>query len=209
MSEVLLDPAAITLSLRQMATAIAARARPGGGEPAAPLRLIAIRRGGELPARVLARELAAIAGAPPPVGALDITLYRDDAATALPTLRVGPSHIPFPVAGARVVLVDDVIASGRTVRAAIDAVLDYGRPLRIELAALVDRGGRELPIQPDYVGLVADVPANRRVEVVVKRKGPGPDDEEPWALVVPPSSARSGWPFAPPSAGGVESTEEP
>lgn len=185
MSEVLLDPAAIALTLRRMAAAIAERSRPRPGEAPAPLRLVAVRRGGELPARVLAREIAAVVGETPAVGAVDITLYRDDAATALPSLRIGPSHIPFAIAGARVVLVDDVIASGRTIRAAIDAVLDYGRPLRIELAALVDRGGRELPIQPDYVGLVTDVPASRRVEVVLKRKGPGPDEEEPWALVVP------------------------
>ena len=153
--------------------------------------LVAIRRGGEHPARVLAAELAQLLGQAPPVGAVDITLYRDDAATTLPNLRVGPSHIPFSLEGARVVLVDDVVSSGRTVRAAIDAVLDYGRPLRIELAALVDRGGRELPIQPDYVGTTVEVPPGRRVEVVLKRKGPGPGGEEPWALVVPAGRART------------------
>ncbi len=188
MSEVLLDPAAIALSLRRMATEIAARPAPAraatAGAPPAPLRLVAIRRGGEHPARVLARNLAEVMGEEPKLGAVDITLYRDDAATALPNLRVGPSHLPFSVDGARVVLVDDVVSSGRTVRAAIDAILDYGRPLRIELAVLVDRGGRELPIQPDYVGLVAQVASGQRVEVVLKRKGPGPDAEEPWALVV-------------------------
>lgn len=181
MSEVLLDPKAIADALARMAGEIAAR-DPGGR---APLALVAIRRGGELPTRVLAERIAALAPRPVLRGAVDITLYRDDAATALPNLRVGPSHIPFSVDGARVVLVDDVVSSGRTVRAAIDAVLDYGRPLRIELAALVDRGGRELPIQPDYVGLRCEVDAGRRVEVVLKKVGPGPDGDEPWALVVP------------------------
>lgn len=184
MSEVLLDPAAIALSLRRIATEIAARGDAAAST--APLRLVAVRRGGEHPARVLQRNLADLLGEEPKLGAVDITLYRDDAATALPNLRVGPSHLPFSVDGARVVLVDDVISSGRTVRAAIDAILDYGRPLRIELAVLVDRGGRELPIQPDYAGLVAPVAPGRRVEVVLKRKAPGPDGEEPWALEVGP-----------------------
>lgn len=204
MSEVLLDPAAIAVALRRMAAEIAERGQPASGEAPAPLRLVAIRRGGEHPARVLAHELASIVGQPPPLGAVDITLYRDDAATALPNLRVGPSHIPFSLDGARVVLVDDVISSGRTVRAAIDAVLDYGRPLRIELATLVDRGGRELPIQPDYVGARTEVPAGRRVEVVLKRKAPGPGGEEPWALVVP--AGRTG--AAPPAPTGSSRRQE-
>jgi pyrimidine operon attenuation protein/uracil phosphoribosyltransferase len=179
MSEVLLDPKAIAEALRRMAGEIATR---DASNPA-PLALIAIRRGGELPARVMADHIAS--SRPVLRGAVDITLYRDDAATALPNLRVGPSHIPFDVEGTRVVLVDDVVSSGRTVRAAIDAVLDYGRPLRIELAALIDRGGRELPIQPDYTGLACEVAPGRRVEVVLKTVGPGPEGDEPWALVVP------------------------
>lgn len=206
MSDVLLDPAAIAVALRRMAAAIAERGRPGPGEATAPLRLVAIRRGGEHPARVLAHELASHLGQPPPVGAVDITLYRDDAATTLPNLRVGPSHIPFSLEGARIVLVDDVISSGRTVRAAIDAVLDYGRPLRIELAVLIDRGGRELPIQPDYVGATAAVSPGRRVEVVLKRKGPGPAGEEPWALVVPAGPPGTG---ASPVRGGPSSGTSP
>lgn len=189
MSEVLLDPAAIALALRRLAAEVASRSGTGalaaGPLAAAPLRLVAIRRGGEHASRVLAREIGELVGEAPLRGAVDITLYRDDAATALPNLRVGPSHLPFEVAGARVVLVDDVISSGRTVRAAIDAVLDYGRPLKIELAVLVDRGGRELPIQPDYVGLTTNVGAGKRVEVVMKKKGPDPEEDEPWALVVP------------------------
>ena len=100
------------------------------------------------------------------MGTLDITFYRDDAATALPNPRLGPSEIPGSVEGAHVIIVDDVLYTGRTVRAAIDAVMDYGRPARIELAVLVDRGGRELPIQADYVVRHADIPGEMRVDVV-------------------------------------------
>lgn len=200
MSEVLLDPRAIAGALRRMASEIVAR-DPASG---APLALVAIRRGGDLPARVLASHLADLTGQAVLRGAVDITLYRDDAATTLPNLRMGPSHIPFALDGARVILCDDVISSGRTVRAAIDAVLDYGRPLRIELAVLVDRGGRELPIQPDYVGLACEVGAARRVEVVLKRVGPEPESEEPWALIVPspplPTASRAGRRNPPPGS---------
>ena len=79
------------------------------------------------------------------------------------------------------VLVDDVLHTGRTIRAAFDALFDFGRPRAIELCVLIDRGGRELPIQPDYVGMRTDVPAGQRVEVITKRVGPGVDDEAPWA----------------------------
>ena len=132
----------------------------------ADLALVGIRRGGVPLAARLAALLHEIEGVRPPVGAIDITLYRDDAATALPNPRIGPSHIPFPVDGRRIVLVDDVLYTGRTIRAALDALLDYGRPRRIELAVLVDRGGRELPIQPDYVVRTVEVDRARRVEVV-------------------------------------------
>ena len=109
------------------------------------------------------------------VGSLDITLYRDDAATALPNPRIGPSNIPFEVGGRRVVLVDDVLYTGRTIRAAVDALLDYGRPRRIELVVLVDRGGRELPIQPDYVVRTVECPAHHRVEVQERVGEAGPE----------------------------------
>jgi pyrimidine operon attenuation protein/uracil phosphoribosyltransferase len=100
------------------------------------------------------------------VGAVDITLYRDDAASALPKPQIGRSEIPFEVEGQRIVLVDDVLYTGRTTRAALDALLDYGRPQKIELAVLIDRGGRELPIQPDFVVRVTDIPASDRVDVL-------------------------------------------
>ncbi len=144
------------------------------------LALVGIRRGGEPIAERLATLIGGIegVGARPPVGAVDITLYRDDAATALPNPRIGPSHIPFEVDGRRIVLVDDVLYTGRTIRAAVDALLDYGRPRRIELVALIDRGGRELPIQPDYVVKRVEIPAREKVEVV-ERGG------ELWAVIVP------------------------
>ena len=95
-------------------------------------------------------------------GTLDVSFYRDDLATRLP--RPEATQLPSDIQGRCIVLVDDVIASGRTVRAAFDAIRDYGRPSRIILVALADRGGRELPIAPDVVGLYLDVPPESRVQ---------------------------------------------
>lgn len=128
--------------------------------------LVAIREGGHAVAQRLGQMVGRRTGKVVRLGSVDITLYRDDAATALPSPRVGPSHIPFAIEGARVVLVDDVIYTGRTIRAALDALLDYGRPRRIELAVVADRGGREIPVQPDYVVAETEVPKGSRVEVV-------------------------------------------
>ncbi len=197
MSEVLLDPAGVAMSLRRIAAeiALAGRRRALTGRATEPPVLVGVRRGG-VP---LAERIAAFAeeaGSPAmPRGVVDITLYRDDAATALPSARIGPTRLPTSIDGRRVVLVDDVLHTGRTIRAAIDALFDHGRPAAVELAVLVDRGGRELPIRADYVGLEANVPHDARVEVMVKRTGPRPEDEEPWALVMPasgpgPSSAQ-------------------
>jgi pyrimidine operon attenuation protein/uracil phosphoribosyltransferase len=108
-----------------------------------------LRRGGPLADR-LAALIAQIEGEKPAVGKIDIALYRDDFLHHQPD--VGRTEIPFDVTGKRVVLVDEVIFTGRTVRAAIDALIDLGRPAIIQLAALIDRGHRELPIRPDYVG---------------------------------------------------------
>lgn len=134
--------------------------------------LIGVRRGGDLVVTRLAHWLAHLpAGTTPPkkvaVGSVDITLYRDDAAGALPNPRIGPSSIPGSLDGRHVVLVDDVLYTRRTARAAIDAVLDYGRPADIELAVVIDRGGRQLPIQPDYTVLKIDsVPDSDRIDVI-------------------------------------------
>lgn len=177
MSEVLLDPNAIARGLRRIAGEISER-----GRGVSDLALVGIRRGGEPLAARLAALLLEQEGESPALGSIDITLYRDDAATALPNPRIGPSHIPFSVESKRVVLVDDVISTGRTIRAAVDALLDYGRPRKIELVSLVDRGGRELPIQPDYCVRVVSVPDAKRVEVIER-------DGELWAVSVMPGES--------------------
>ncbi len=114
------------------------------------LALIGIlRKGGPLAQR-LQQAIGRIEGTEVPCGILDISLYRDDFRTYQP--RVGTSNIPFDLDGSKVVLVDDVLSTGRTVRAALGALVDLGRPSQIQLAVLVDRGHRELPIRPDFVG---------------------------------------------------------
>jgi pyrimidine operon attenuation protein/uracil phosphoribosyltransferase len=116
------------------------------------LVLVGIANRGDDLARRLAAELARIEGADVPVGILDITFYRDDIGLIAEAPQVRETRIPFDVTGRTVVLVDDVLFTGRTVRAAMDALMDLGRPRRIQLAVLVDRGHRELPIRADYVG---------------------------------------------------------
>jgi len=133
----------------------------------APFAMIGIRRGGVPVARMLAEEIGQVEGRTIDVGTIDIALYRDDAATALPDPKIGPSAIDFSVSGRDVVLVDDVLQTGRTVRAAIDCLLDYGRPRRIWLAVLFDRGGRELPVAPDFVGRTLEVEPGNRLSVLV------------------------------------------
>ncbi len=101
-------------------------------------------------------------------GSLDITLYRDDWSLISQSPVVKQTDIVFAVEGKSLILVDDVVYTGRTIRAAMDAIMDYGRPESIQLATLVDRGGRELPIQPDYTGLVTSVRENERIRVVMQ-----------------------------------------
>jgi len=100
-------------------------------------------------------------------GALDITLYRDDLQTIGPRPVVGRTQLPLSLDGKRVVIVDDVLYTGRTIRAALDELADFGRPARIALVVLVDRGGRELPIHADIVGRTVDVPPGQRVDVLL------------------------------------------
>jgi pyrimidine operon attenuation protein/uracil phosphoribosyltransferase len=114
--------------------------------------LVGVRSRGVPLARRLARLLKAAAGMEPAVGALDITLYRDDFTTLAPQPITKGTDIPFSIDGRTVIVVDDVLFTGRTVRAALDQLIDFGRPARIELAVLVDRGHRELPIRADYAG---------------------------------------------------------
>jgi len=130
--------------------------------------LVGIAARGDDLARRLATELRRIEGAEVPVGVLDITFYRDDIGVRAEAPEVHETRIGFDVADRTVVLVDDVLYTGRTVRAAMDALIDLGRPHAIQLAVLVDRGHRELPIRPDYVG--KNLPTRRDEEVVVKLK---------------------------------------
>jgi pyrimidine operon attenuation protein/uracil phosphoribosyltransferase len=143
---VLLDAAAIQKAVVQMAHAIAAWHR----QPAV-VTLVGIQRGGVLLAGRLADLLEKQWGQAIPLGCLDISMHRDDLdRRAAPT--VYPTVIPFDITGKTVILVDDVLFNGRTTRAALDALNDFGRPQRIQLAVLIDRGHRELPIRADFVG---------------------------------------------------------
>ena len=116
------------------------------------LCLLGIRRRGVSLANVLAENLQRFEGVQVPVGSIDISLYRDDLSELGDLPETGSTEIPFEITGKRLIIVDDVIYTGRTARAAIDAIFHYGRPKQIQLAVLIDRGHRELPIRPDYVG---------------------------------------------------------
>jgi len=133
------------------------------------LAIVGIHRRGAMLAQRLRDQVAELVGEPVPLGDIDISFYRDDVALREPGAQpvVHASHIDFPLAAATVVLVDDVLYTGRTVRAAIEALFDYGRPQRVQLAVLADRGHRELPIRPDYVGKNLPTAASERVNVRV------------------------------------------
>lgn len=173
--ETILDHDDIARAIRRIASAIVEQTRG-----AKDLGIVGIVAGGVPLANRIAAELREREGARVPVGTVAIAFYRDDVATAKPNLVAEPSDVPFDVAGRDVILVDDVVQTGRTVRAAIDCLLDYGRPRRVWLAALCDRGGRELPIAPDFVGKQVDVPQGGYLEVSLG----GPTDRV--VLVRPP-----------------------
>lgn len=137
------------------------------------LVLVGIRTGGAFLATRLREAMSAIKKPTPPVGILDITLYRDDWTKIGPTPLVRKTDLPFSVDDKTVVLVDDVLYTGRTVRAAMDALMDYGRPRKIELAILVDRGEetRELPIMANYVGGLWPTAQNETINVYLKEAG--------------------------------------
>ena len=137
------------------------------------LALVGIRSKGVPLAERLAKLINEIEGVRVPVGALDITLYRDDYMTR--HAQVGPTEIPFDVGGHDIVLVDEVIYTGRTVRCALDALIDMGRPASIQLAVLIDRGHRELPIRPDFVG--KNLPTSHKELVDVQLREIGGDDK--------------------------------
>lgn len=136
------------------------------------LSIIGVHTGGVFLAQRLKERLEARGhGIILPSGNLDITLYRDDWSLISQNPVVRKSEIGFLMEDRRVILVDDVIFTGRTIRAAMDAIMDYGRPLSIQLAVLVDRGGRELPIQPDYVGMHVSAGKTERVDVLLRESG--------------------------------------
>jgi pyrimidine operon attenuation protein/uracil phosphoribosyltransferase len=132
------------------------------------LALIGIHRRGISLSQRISKLIEEITGERIPTGSLDITLYRDDLSRIAYQPIVRNTDVPFPIDDKKIILVDDVLYTGRTIRAAIDALLDFGRPKRIELAVLVDRGHRELPIRADYVGKNIPTSSEEMVEVRVK-----------------------------------------
>lgn len=157
-----LDARAVARTLRRMADEIVELF-----DGTDNLILVGIQRRGVQLSERLADILDEREGVRLPRGSLDITLYRDDLQTVGPRPVVGPTRLPWDLNGKRVLIVDDVLHTGRTVRAALDELADFGRPARIALAVLVDRGGRELPIHADIVGKRIDVTAPDRVDVMV------------------------------------------
>lgn len=160
MSAEIMDAADVRRALTRIAHEILERDR-GSGD----LVLVGIANRGDDLARRLAREIARIEGQEVPVGVLDITLYRDDIGLTPEAPELRETRIPFDPSGKVIVLVDDVLYTGRTIRAALDALIDLGRPRTIQLAVLVDRGHRELPIRADFVG--KNVPTGRADDVRV------------------------------------------
>jgi len=157
-----LDDGALDRALTRIAHEILER-----NDGAKDLASVGLRTRGVTLAQRLAAKIARIDGTTLPVGTLDITLYRDDLdLRGAPVIR--GTDIPFSIKNKTVVLVDDVLFTGRTIRAALDALIDLGRPRSIQLATLIDRGHRELPIRPDYVG--KNLPTSRKESVAVRLK---------------------------------------
>ncbi|MEX2673325.1 MAG: bifunctional pyr operon transcriptional regulator/uracil phosphoribosyltransferase PyrR [Phycisphaeraceae bacterium] len=144
-----------------------------------PWAIVGMRSRGDVLATRLAEPLK-----PAYIGSLDITLYRDDLSEVGPQPIVRTTEIDFPIDGTNVLLVDDVLMSGRSVRAAIQSLIDFGRPRCVRLAVLVDRGGRELPIRPDFVGLRVNTEADHHVKVHLK-----PTDADDQILLYPPDAS--------------------
>ena len=165
MAETVLDAAGIAKALERMARDILDV--PGDG----PWAVVGIRRGGEHLAQRLAGLMQTMSGQDLPVGMVDITLYRDDGFGPHDWPTVGVTDIGFRLRDHTVVLVDDVLYTGRTVRAALDAILDYGRPKAVRLAVLIDRGLRELPVRGDAVGFTLDTREEHHVDVRLTEVG--------------------------------------
>lgn len=138
------------------------------------LALVGIQTRGDFLAKRIADQIKSLEGMIVPVGSMDINMYRDDWTKISHQPTVRPSNIPFSVDDQTIILVDDVLYTGRTIRAAMDALMDFGRPSRIELAVLVDRGHRELPIQADYKGVFVDTEQEEMIHVHVQER----DDQD-------------------------------
>lgn len=157
---VLLDSAGINRALTRIAHEILEH-----NKGVDKLALIGIRSGGDVLGKELAARIAQIEGVDVPCGSIDIGLYRDDLSSR-GTVEVGPTAVPFSLDGLSIVLVDDVLYTGRTIRAAMDALMDLGRPRAIQLAVLVDRGHRELPIRADFVGRNVPTAKEEKIDVI-------------------------------------------
>ena len=162
-STTLLDARALARALQRMAVEILELAHGTDG-----LVLVGIQRRGVELAERIAGIIEKEEGVRVPRGAIDITLYRDDLELVGPKPVIGETRLPGDLTGSHVVIVDDVLYTGRTVRAALDELADFGRPRRISLCVLVDRGGRELPIQAEVVGKAAKVGPGERVDVLLE-----------------------------------------
>lgn len=134
------------------------------------LALIGVRTRGEYLARRIAEKIKNIDGDMLPLGILDVSFYRDDTRAKLKQPQVQSTHIPFDITDKKIILIDDVLYTGRSVRAALDEIMDFGRPAKVELAVLIDRGHRELPIQPDYVGKVVTTAFDEEVKVKMREQ---------------------------------------
>ncbi len=139
------------------------------------LALVGIRTRGVPFAKRLQAKIKSIENVTLQLGILDITLYRDDMKTGRSHPEIGSTEIPFPIEKTKIVLCDDVLFTGRTIRAAIDELMDFGRPAGVQLATLIDRGHRELPIRPDYVG--KNIPTNKSQRIEVKLKEEDGEDQ--------------------------------
>jgi pyrimidine operon attenuation protein/uracil phosphoribosyltransferase len=156
----LLDATRMSRAIRRMAIEIVERNR--GIDD---LMIVGIRSRGVPIGERIAKEIEALEGAPVAFGIIDITLYRDDLTTIAPQPVVKPTKLPEPIDEKVVVLVDDVLYTGRTVRAALDALIDFGRPKAVQLAVLIDRGHRELPIHADVIGKLVPTDAHEVIKV--------------------------------------------
>lgn len=164
--KVVMDAAAVDLTISRISYEIIERDRDLKN-----FAVVGIRTGGEYLAQRIQAKIQEIQNVKVAYGVIDITLYRDDLALAQSQPLLRGTDLPFRIAGSRIILVDDVLFTGRTIRAALDAIIDFGRPRRVELAVLLDRGHRELPVEANYVGKVVPTERNHMVRVRLKEMG--------------------------------------